>query len=370
MPTLGTTDTRPIGLDALELDPKNPRLALEFRGQALTQPKLVQIMFEQFELEELGESFIKNGFFTNEPLLAVKTGSIFRVIEGNRRLAALRLLVDGPASWKVASSEFERLHKEFLKLPTADQGDLQKPTVCVVKDAKRAIGYMGFRHVTGIKPWPALEKAGYIAHLVEEYDLRPEEIAPLIGSKPAYVARHYQAYRLIAQARDEDIVDVQRAEQNFGVFMRALQSDGVLDFIGVQAANVRTLQRNPLKKAGQRHCKELITWAFGTEKESPILRDSRRLTQFGAILRSTRATEYLRRSSNPDFDQAFLFSSGPEEEGTTAIQTAEFALRDAVPVAPSLKSNEAFRQSVKRCADYMAQILALFPGIRAEFFPN
>lgn len=366
MPTLGDTLTVPVGIRDLELDPENPRLAIEYRDQKLPQRKLLEIMLEEFELEELAESFIENGFFENEPLLAIPIGTKLRVVEGNRRVAALKLLVDGPTAQGLKSESFSKLHTSFKHLATEKKTQLGNPTVCIIKDASKAIGYIGFRHVTGIKPWPALEKAGYIVHLVEKYELSAHQIAPLIGSKPAYVARHYQAYRAICQARDEGIVDVSKVESQFGVFMRALQTDGVLQFFGGSRPTAAKLDRTPVKKRPR--FKEFVVWAFGTEDTPPILPESRMLTRFGAILRSERAVSYLRVSKKPDFEQAFLISGGDAEEALTAIRSAEFALRDAVPLALGMKSDRQFADSLNKAAGYLAQILTHFPDMRSLHF--
>ncbi len=63
----------------------------------------------------------------------------------------------------ISSNAFATLHKEFVLLDAARQKELSHPWVAVVAKRMEVAGYIGFRHVTGIKPWAALEKAGYIA---------------------------------------------------------------------------------------------------------------------------------------------------------------------------------------------------------------
>jgi hypothetical protein len=368
MPTLGETETKRCPLDELEFDPENPRLSIEHRQKKLKDSKLLQILLDEFELEELAESFLENGFFDNEPLLAVKREAKLRVIEGNRRLAALKLLVDGPDHHGIKSSKFAALHDKFQKLDESIREELNEPNVCVLEDPKRAIGYLGFRHVTGIKPWPPLEKAGYISQMVEKHNLSPADIAPLIGTKPVYVSRHYQAYRLVLQARDEEIVDTRPLEQSFGVFMRSLQTDGVLSFIGIEPASASKTDAKPLKAKSRTDFRDFVRWCFGTETEAPLLRDSRLLTQFGQILRSEKSVSYLRSSSRPDFDEAFLLSGAQDDEARKAIEVAEYALRDALPIARRMRKDESFSTSLSRAADYMSQILVHFPSIKQEYF--
>ena len=358
-----------IALTKLLLDPGNPRLSVSQREANLKQPELMKLLHAEFELDELGESFIENGFFGNEPLLAVKENTGYRVHEGNRRLAALKLIVDGPEVHKIKSQKFEELHAVFQKLPSAQKGSLDHPTVCIVPDDAAIAGYIGFRHVTGIKPWPALEKAAYIASLIEKHKLNPKEIAKLIGSKPLYVARHYHAYRMIMQARDEEIADTSEIEENFGVMMRALQAQGVLEFLGVIPPTADGVKANPLAtKTSRERFAEFVEWAFGTADKQPLFTDSRRLTDFAHILRSKRALDYVRSASAPDFEEAYHLSGGEDVEALKAVRTAEFALRDALPAARSLKGDKEFAASVDRCSDYLSQILVYFSTVRLHYF--
>jgi ParB-like chromosome segregation protein Spo0J len=73
------------------------------------------------------------------------------------------------------------------------------------RDAADVAAYIGFRHVTGVLKWPSLEKAKYIARLVEDHGWTYERIAERLGSYPRHVERHYVAYRLVRQVSEEEI---------------------------------------------------------------------------------------------------------------------------------------------------------------------
>ena len=50
-------------------------------------------------LEEIAQSFMDHGFFRNEPLIVTRVnGQGYTVIEGNRRLATLKVLRGAPES--------------------------------------------------------------------------------------------------------------------------------------------------------------------------------------------------------------------------------------------------------------------------------
>src|SRR5687767_4092251 len=82
--------TDKILVDKLRLDPLNPRLALD---NAPDEAALLAKLYEDESLDELVPSFLANGYFEEEPLVVVPEGEGFVVVEGNRRLATLKLLL-------------------------------------------------------------------------------------------------------------------------------------------------------------------------------------------------------------------------------------------------------------------------------------
>src|SRR5439155_18417353 len=83
-------------VDALDLDPENPRLPEELAGKP--PAALLRYYYDNLVLEELAQSFIDNGFFMHEPLIVtpLRGTKRYRVLEGNRRLAALMILLGRP----------------------------------------------------------------------------------------------------------------------------------------------------------------------------------------------------------------------------------------------------------------------------------
>src|SRR4051794_2451457 len=78
-------------VEELLLDEENPRLAKRGAGQI----DLLKALYFQESLEELALSFQRNGYFQEEPLVTIRgTNGATIVVEGNRRLATLKLLLD------------------------------------------------------------------------------------------------------------------------------------------------------------------------------------------------------------------------------------------------------------------------------------
>ena len=94
----------------------------------------------------------QSGFFVGEALLVVPVGDdSFTVIEGNRRLASLKLL-----------SEPELATVQKNKIATVISETTERPVLipCIIFSTRDEITkYLGYRHITGIKSWGVLAKA-------------------------------------------------------------------------------------------------------------------------------------------------------------------------------------------------------------------
>jgi hypothetical protein len=91
-----STEIHYESVDQLFLDPKNPRLGRHRIAAGLNQENLLEVM-RTWTLEELAWSYLQSGgFWAHEALIVVMETLEGRerrvVVEGNRRLAALKLL--------------------------------------------------------------------------------------------------------------------------------------------------------------------------------------------------------------------------------------------------------------------------------------
>ena len=87
---MGTWPTEEHSVVSLFLDEKNPRLGR--RATGLAPREIIHHLFAHDKALEIAESIALRGYFPNEPLLAVREDNRLVVVEGNRRLAALKVL--------------------------------------------------------------------------------------------------------------------------------------------------------------------------------------------------------------------------------------------------------------------------------------
>src|SRR5262245_30903445 len=79
-------------IEKLSLDPQNPRLPED--QQHLEQPALTIYVANHYDSIDIARSIARYSYFPTEPLIGVEHEDGYQVIEGNRRLAALKLLTD------------------------------------------------------------------------------------------------------------------------------------------------------------------------------------------------------------------------------------------------------------------------------------
>lgn len=309
-----------LHIDLLDFDPDNPRF---FDGGKDAQPDSAAIkrMMEQENIDELVGSIGSQGFFAGEPLLVAlnpHTVGHYIVVEGNRRLAALRVLSGS-------------VPRQLLTNTLADAADqaTEKPTEveCFLFPQRRdVLKYLGFRHISGPRPWEPLSKARYLADLISNFyaTLSSEEqlraVAKDIGSRRDYVAQLLTTLNLYDRARNAKFYDLQRVGEDdisFSLLTTALSYKNIVKFLNLPsrvAVSVDTVN--------DAHVKELLSWMFAQDQNGDtVMGESRRLKHMAAVVGSERAVKELRKSR--DLDQAYVFTSGPSETFTKLLNTVE-----------------------------------------------
>lgn len=345
----------------LRLDPQNPRLPPAYKGKP--QRQLLEVMLDRFALDEIAESICTAGFLPMDPFIGYKEDGKIIILEGNRRLATLQLLLDAeltPDRYKHSWADFRR------RLPRETLNDIKLIAVAVYADRRDAsvLAYIGFRHVNGVLSWDAEEKAAFIAQLLEDKNISwsYDEIAKKIGSKAPYVEKLYVAHRLIEQCIEDEVPGAEIMRNAFGVLTRALQSPGIVKFLGI------TFPRDPKKSlrpatASKRELEDFVRWTFGTDDAKPVLEDSRDLTKWGQVLQSGESIRYLRTADDPRFERAYAKSGGMKEGLVDTLLAAADSLADAVPLVRQHRKDTDVQKAIERCTDYTVQLLIHFPEI-------
>jgi hypothetical protein len=353
-------------VEALFLDPTNPRLGRESAGPKVTQSKVLELM-QDWNLDELALSFVENGFWPQEALLVIEeqlygTKRIV-VVEGNRRLAALKLLKEAisghPNSkkWEEMAAGLTTQNDLFTKVP-----------ILRVGSRSDVDAFLGFRHVTGIMEWRPAEKAEYIAKLIESNHLSYEEVRKKIGSKAETVRRNYISYRLLLQMEDEEGISVKDVEDRFSVLFLSLRTVGVQTYLNIDIKADPNKVAHPVPKERLKALAFFAQWLFGNEEKNiePLVEDSRQVDDFGQILQSKEAVQYLERTKSPSFEFAYRLAGGDEIEIIQLIDGSADSIEAALSRAHLHKESANLKKAVSRLGADVVPLFNLFPETKTK----
>ena len=318
----------------LDLDPTNPRLPEDVRGG--DQEALLRYFLENYDLEEIGWSMAEHGYFAEEPLLAVASPSDpdrLLVVEGNRRLSALRLLTSEDHRRSAGSPKVWNELAEF-----AEEHNLATIPVHLYEDRSDLVAYLGFRHVSGLMAWPAEAKARYIYALIRDHGFDFKRAAQAIGSRSDAIRRNFVAWSVIEQSRTAG-VDMEMPVRRFGVFDRALQAPGIRGFLFGSSHDpwleADESLEDPLQdEHGVERTEELINWIWGEDR---VIRESRQLDDLAKVISDPGALEILRAERRLDVALDEL----PSDRGTVfaAIRLAYRNARRAYSEAHNFRGD-------------------------------
>jgi hypothetical protein len=364
IPTIETTE-----LLTLFLDPKNPRLGRHNIEKELSQNDILALI-KEWALEELAVSFLESGFWPQEALIVVreaipgKKGPVFVVVEGNRRLAALKMIARAHAKEEGVSARWLDLVKEYK--PAAFERLERIPYV--MQPSRKALrAYLGYRHVTGIKEWKPAEKAEYIAQLIEEQGLTYEQVRKRIGSKLPSVRQNYISYCLLLQMEGKEEIDVAKVEERFSVLYLSLRTKGVQTYLDIDIAADTESAKQPVPPDKLRQLANFAKWLFGTEDQDPIIADSRQVDDFGRILENPSAVDYMERNEKPSFLVARRMAGVAESEVSRHVERAADEIEEALKAAHQHKGSRRLQEAVRRVGLDALQLLKVFPALKNEF---
>lgn len=281
-----TSNYTSILINELYLDPENPRLPERLKNAE--EKDVLNWMLSDATLIDLMASIAENNFFNGEPILAVKENNRYIVVEGNRRLAAIKLLKNP----QIATTSPKSV-KAVSDIAVQKNNIPNKIWVYVCKDRNESLNYLAFRHVTGVKQWPLISKARYLYKLFKEkkqidYNVY-KELAREIGSKGAYVKKlltGFQAYLLIQSKNFFGIQDLDEDNFDLSLISEVIsEQPTVAEYLGIDTNEDKPFENLKLDKL-----EEVTKWLYQiTETGSTRVGDNRNLRLLTKILKHEEA---------------------------------------------------------------------------------
>jgi hypothetical protein len=348
-------EMRPLRVSNLLLDGENFRLPEDVAKEA-SQIELLKMLERDYDLNTIAESLIDNGYFIEEPLVVIKaTKEKYIVIEGNRRLAALKFLTQPEfrkysyqkSYWESAA---KRLHHDLSEVPTITYDNRADLT-----------SFLGFRHFAGTMKWDPLCKARFIYNIIKERGNKAtySSVAREIGSHAPTVRDNYIAYNIVIQARDDFEIDTNNLEASFSVFYRALSDPSITDYMGLDKSLSMERLKLPIPKKKTSALRDIIEFIHGTKDVPAAISDSRQLSQLGEILESREATDVLRKSRN--LDQAYMLCGGEKRRLKDNLEYSIYYIREALKDAYLYKDDPSIQEIAANLRRAYEELLKHFP---------
>jgi hypothetical protein len=309
--------------DQLTFDPLNPRLPSSIDGS--NEKAVLEWMLSDATIIELMASLGEKGYFPGEPLLVVYSGKKkrYEVIEGNRRLTAVKLLHD---------PQLAPMKKKAVQL-TADQAKVKPDELPVViyKTREEILDYLGFRHITGVKEWDPIAKARHLKQLQESLKTRDpkklfSQLARIIGSRADYVARLLTGYAMFEHLSDNSFFRIKGLDEDtidFSFLTTALSYENIVEFLGLKNAtdpSLKGLKANSLR--------DLTSWLFEKNSQGQTrIGESRNLRELSAVVGNQGALAAFRHGSS--LLEAELLTEEPTKMFRTAILESRGKLAQA-----------------------------------------
>lgn len=355
-----------IPIDLLELDSDNPRLAKEAKGN--TQFDLLSQLYEEFDLEELAYSLSENGYFDEEPIVVIpkklpkefelsddveqqqkylqdlieKKNISFTVVEGNRRTATIKILIDNDLRKRLkVSTDFPKPASKSI----AD--DLTIIPAIFYRNRTGISAYLGVRHIAGLMKWDAYAKAVFLASRIEEglkrqknIEFSIKEVQRQTADRSDVIKKQYLCYKVLTTTEEDLNFDIGNIKERFSLITVALNSPSIREFIGVSSPKEVDFSKRVIPTKKLENLERLLTWIYGNGKDKqPILTDSRKITQrLAPVLADEDATEYLLKYEN--LEEAYERSGGEKKFLLKKINEATKNLRNALSIAYKYKTGD------------------------------
>lgn len=321
---------------SLFLDPKNPRLLQYGIRPKATQDEILRALWERLAVDEVAMSIAADGYWGFEPLFVVKEKIVVSppendgkpkeevvdvVIEGNRRLAAVRLLLDPALRRSVGATDLPEIDKTRHKA-------LEELPIIRVQHRQDVWRFLGFKHVNGPAKWGSYAKAQYIAFVHKTTGESLESIAAQIGDRHRTVQRLYRALMVIEQAECTGVYKRDYAFKNqlsFSHLMTALDYEGFRSFL--RLANKEDETENPVDASKIKELGEVCIWLWGDnrDKTPPVIKTQNpNLRQLDQVLASKEALATLRLGQG--LEAAYEVSKGDDIVFSEALQDAKNSL--------------------------------------------
>jgi len=292
-PAMKDSRITPMKVSDLTFDLKNPRLSEFDLSDGDAEKRVINILWDAMDVYELVLSIAASGFFPQETLIVAKEDGKNIVIEGNRRLAAVKALLD-PSIARELNAQIPEIGK--------DARDALEHLPTISGTRRNAWRYLGFKHVNGPAKWSSYAKSRYIADVHRNFRVPLDDIASQIGDTHKTVQRLFRGLMVVEQAERMGVFHLEDRWRNHFAFSHlytGISYEGISAFIGLRSEPEDDQKPVPIERKGE--FRELCLWMYGSKREEmpPLIeRQNPNLRQLDAVVSNKEALAALRSGSD------------------------------------------------------------------------
>lgn len=291
-----------INPNSILLDYENPRFWFSGKSSE-TQDELIISIVTKFWIPDLLSSISNNWYFDEEPLVVVPKDDKYIVVEWNRRLTAIKLLLE--------KEKYEALfskHKIKLNIPIISnsvRSDIEDIPVISYRNRNDILVYLGVRHISWVEPWWAYAKWVYVSNLIEQFGTNIDEISDIIGDWARTIWHTYVAFKLLEQFKElRSDLDISPIEDNFSYLQLLVWSWTLKNYIGLKPYSQILDLNNPIPIENIKQLEEMFGWMFwvGWIK---VIQESREIRKLWHVIIKQASLEKLKESNNLEEAHAY-----------------------------------------------------------------
>ncbi|MCY4287718.1 MAG: ParB N-terminal domain-containing protein [Aestuariivita sp.] len=342
-------ETKIVSVDWLVLDRENPRLV--GYESVRSDEEIISQFYKKEELREILQSIAANGYLNIEPLIVLAHEESFTVLEGNRRLAAIRLFREPELIERIFDQE--KLRINLPPIETSKIETLQAVSVYRVAQRDDARSFIGFKHINGAAKWDSHAKGKFAADWYRNGQVPLEQIAERIGDQHATVKRMVHAIYVLEQAENSSIFSIDNRVNpkfNFSHLYTALSRAPYIEFLGLgDAWSNFELKPNPIPSEKEDNLRDVLMWLYGSKEDDlqPVVTSQNPdIKHLGEILLNAEGLNVLR--ANRNLTEAYASVRPAEERFVEGLLKARGEIRN---VANSLRGFDGRDASLVEIAE-------------------
>jgi len=350
----------PVNIKQILLDPNNPRFAVmgetfetvpesRFAEDRVQRDAFEKMKSGNFEVAELRDTIKTIGFLPMDRIVVKKWRDSeeenikYVVVEGNRRIAALKWLVDLHESGRETFTEEQLTNFRQIEALLLDDDKAPDSALLILP---------GLRHVSGIQEWGPYQRAKAV-HRLRETGATPQNVAQSLGLSTRSANKLWRSYLALEQMSSDEEYGEYTNPKKYSYFEELFKKPAVRDWLN--------WDDSARKFTNTERLREFYSWMIGEfddddEPTNPKLPEAISIRDLGQIINNESAMTVFRSPTGSLSRALAKYESEHPEDWKPLIEQSESVLASLSPDSLRALSTEDIT-SLEHLSDRIKQII-------------